>query len=252
MEDKTKSQLLIIGACGGILIASMFLPSIGVLRVEMLRALCLLAVTVILWIKRPIPLAAASLAVIVIQPLMGLQPSLNEAFKCFTNPSTYFVIASFGVAIALKKTSLPERLIVKLLSICGGSSKKITLAFMLLTYLISTIMSDMIAVITGIGFVMELLAIQKNEPDRKQLGRLLLLSIPIASSLGGTATSVGSSLNVLALSLLKEQTGIEVSFLQWLVAGLPLSLLVLLAAWGDLNQIYKNQGSFSRRRSRIF
>ena len=210
-------------AAAVLLAGAIFLPGMGSFSKEMVSAACLILFAVLLWVRQPIPIGISSLLVVILEPLLGLMPSMSAAFAGYANPSHYFTIASFGVAIAIRKTSISARLLKKLLEICRGNAKKIIFAFMLLTYLISMIMSDIAAVVIFLAFALSLLEILREEwgeEQERRLGKVLLLSLPLASVIGGTATPMGSTVNVLALNLLKDNAGIHVTFLQWCVAGL--------------------------------
>lgn len=241
-ENSGKSNLISLLAAAVLLAGAIFLPGMGSFSKEMVSAACLILFAVLLWVRQPIPIGISSLLVVILEPLLGLMPSMSAAFAGYANPSHYFTIASFGVAIAIRKTSISARLLKKLLEICRGNAKKIIFAFMLLTYLISMIMSDIAAVVIFLAFALSLLEILREEwgeEQERRLGKVLLLSLPLASVIGGTATPMESTVNVLALNLLKDNAGIHVTFLQWCVAGLPISLVLLVAAWLILIWFYR-------------
>jgi sodium-dependent dicarboxylate transporter 2/3/5 len=63
------------------------------------------------------------------------------------------------------------------------------------------------------------------------------MGIPIAALTGGVATPAGSSINILALSLLKDKGGIDVSFLQWMGIGVPVAAIMIFVAWSILIKV---------------
>jgi solute carrier family 13 (sodium-dependent dicarboxylate transporter), member 2/3/5 len=58
----------------------------------------------------------------------------------------------------------------------------------------------------------------------------LLLSVPFAANIGGIGSPIGSPPNAIALQYLRQQ-GEELPFDQWLMVGVPGSLLLILIAW---------------------
>lgn len=70
------------------------------------------------------------------------------------------------------------------------------------------------------------------------MGKSLMIGIPIASLIGGAATPAGSSLNVLALSLLKSTAGIEITFLQWSIIGIPIVVIALPITWKIMTLVF--------------
>ncbi len=236
-SPSTSYGALVVAAL--LLAGAFWAPAAGVLTGQMVSALCLIAFAVVLWVKQPLPIAVTSLIVVILLPILGLSESLNTAFAGYSNPSNFFVIASFGVAIAIRKTSVSGRILKRMLAMSGGKANRIVLAFMLLTYLLSTIMSDIAAVMIALAFAEGLLEGIDDAEQKKRFGRLLLLSLPLASIIGGTATPAGSTVNVMALNILSANTGIEVSFLHWCLLGLPVSLVMIFAAWFVLTRFYR-------------
>jgi sodium-dependent dicarboxylate transporter 2/3/5 len=229
--NKFQRQYIPLGWGVFILLLTFTLPEIGPFTREMVRVIGLVAFGMIFWVLRPVPIAATSLFVIVLMPLLQVAPSLGSAFSGFTSPANYFVIASFAFGFALQKTSFSNRLILSMLKISQGKTSKLVLTFMMATYIISMFISDIAAVVIFVGFVVEFIQLIEEEYDKKRLGKILLLAVPFGSVLGGTATMVGSSVNVLALHLMKSHAGVDVTFLQWSCLALPISIIVLVVCW---------------------
>ena len=70
-----------------------------------------------------------------------------------------------------------------------------------------------------------------REEDRRRTGRAFMIAIPVASMIGGMITPAGSSINLLAISLLEQHAGTTITFVQWMAYGIPLTLVMLPAAW---------------------
>ena len=58
----------------------------------------------------------------------------------------------------------------------------------------------------------------------------LLLGIAYSASIGGLATFVGTPTNLLIVETLSQE-GHDISFAQWMMFGLPLSLIFLFVSW---------------------
>lgn len=238
MQCKKSSPYISLGISVLLLAGAFAAPAIGSLSAEMVRTLLVIFCAIVLWVKKPIPLAVSSLVLLVLLPMTGLVKNLNEAFSGYSNATNFFVLASFGLAIAVKKTTISNRLLKCFLSITHGRTKYVVLAYMLMVYVLSTVMSDIPAVVIGIAFAQQLLE-STEEEARPALGRVLILSLPFASIIGGMVTPAGSSVNVMALNLLSANTGIEVGFLQWSAFTFPISVILLAAAWFILTHLFK-------------
>lgn len=238
-ETTGKSRLIPLGIAALFLVLSLTLPGFGSLNQEMVRVVCLIALAVILWVTTPIPILAASLLVMALQPLLGLVPTLAAALSGFTSPANYFVIASFGFAFALQKTTLSNRLLKALVDLSKGSTKLIALSLMAVTYVISMFISDIAAAVIMLAFATDFAKLVDDEKERGTVLKLMLIGVPIGSLLGGTATPVGSSINVMALNLLQQHSGEVVPFMKWVALGFPVSAVALILSWLVLTFFFK-------------
>jgi len=66
-----------------------------------------------------------------------------------------------------------------------------------------------------------------SQTDDTKLQKALLLGVAFAASIGGIATPVGTPPNLVFIEVLKEQTGDEYTFLQWMKVALPITLVML-------------------------
>jgi sodium-dependent dicarboxylate transporter 2/3/5 len=239
---KTQKRMVVPLCVSALLLLAAFLmPAAGALTQPMLRALLLIAAAIYMWVTQPLPIGSSSLLIIALMPLLGLTESLNEALAGFTTPAQWFIISSFGFALAVKRTTVTARLIRALLKVCGESSAKIAAAFMLCTYIISMFMSDVAAVVLMLSFAGEVAQLAGSEAEKARLSRLIYIAIPFGSILGGTATPVGSTINIMALNILKQHSGIDVGFVHWVALGLPTSFLTVLFAAFVLTRLYRSE-----------
>ena len=236
---KKSSSIITIALGVALIVMAMSMPGVGIFTAEMIRTMCLIVLAIMFWVKQPIPIIATSLLVVVLMPLAKLTPSLNAAFSGFINPAHYFVIASFAFGMALQKTSLCTTVVKKFVQLSKGKIRMVALLFMILTFVISMFVSDITAVIIGIAFVMDIANLITDEAEKRRTLKLLLLALPFASVLGGAASAVGSSVNVIAVNLLNQHYGLDVTFVQWLVLGFPVTIVTLFACWAILVTIHK-------------
>jgi solute carrier family 13 (sodium-dependent dicarboxylate transporter), member 2/3/5 len=64
----------------------------------------------------------------------------------------------------------------------------------------------------------------------------LMLGIAYACSIGGLATLIGTPPNALLAGFLAETYGIQIGFGQWMLIGLPVTLVALPLVWGILTR----------------
>lgn len=166
-----------------VLILSLILPPMFGLTELGQKTLGVLCAGLILWILEILPFGVTGLVVIILQPILNIADPAT-AFARFANPTVFFVMATFGLSLAILNTSLGYRLIRSLLRLSGNDSKKIMLAFMVATALLSSIMSNVpvTAMFAGLSAGM----LDKMEKGKKEsFGKAIMLAIPFAAMIEG-------------------------------------------------------------------
>ena len=67
------------------------------------------------------------------------------------------------------------------------------------------------------------------DPTRLRVGIALMLMLAYGASVGGLLTPVGSPPNLIGRGLIEEATGEKISFLEWVLAALPICALMFVA-----------------------
>ncbi len=70
-----------------------------------------------------------------------------------------------------------------------------------------------------------------------RFGRGLLLAVPIGANLGGIGTPIGTPPNAIVFGMLRG-AGVDISFLGWMLFAMPITLVLILLAWGVLSVLY--------------
>lgn len=213
------------------------LPTPNGLTPEGQKALALMVVAVISWITEVVPLAISSLFLVFLQHVIGIM-DMGTAVANFINPTLLFVLASFFLAFALEASGLGKRISMKLTVLSGGSPKKVIFYLMAATGVISAFISDVPATAAFFSIGMVLLEKNKCKVGFSNFGKAMMIGIPFAALIGGAATPAGSSLNVLAISLLKSTTNIDLMFTQWSAIGIPFVIVTLPLSWLIINWIF--------------
>jgi sodium-dependent dicarboxylate transporter 2/3/5 len=83
----------------------------------------------------------------------------------------------------------------------------------------------------------DLPAAGRDDAERSNLHVAMLLGTAYAASVGGVATLIGTPPNAIAVAQLGA-LGIEVSFVEWMVVGVPVAILTLPIVWYVLVRLY--------------
>jgi sodium-dependent dicarboxylate transporter 2/3/5 len=200
---------------------------------EGLKALGIFLVAIVLWVSSAIPLSVTGLLIMVLLPVLGVMES-ERAFSLFGNRAVFFILGAFILAAAMMKTGLSRRLSLLFLSRFDSSPRRLLLGILVTCTLMAFIMPEhavaaiMFPVVTVIASGLRL------KPGESQYGIQLYLCMAWGAIIGGVATFLGGARNPLAIALLDEHYGLSISFFEWIIAAVPITIAMLVFAVGVL------------------
>jgi sodium-dependent dicarboxylate transporter 2/3/5 len=183
------------------------------------------------WVTEAVPLPVTSLLPLIVLPLFaGMKPA--EAASQFANPILFLFIGGFLIAIAIERWGLSSRIAYTVVSAAGPKPRLIVAGFMVATAFVSMWISNTATAMMMIPLAVSVAAaaagVGKENPA---FSFALILGVTWAATIGGIATPIGSPTNIIAVSWLEEQKGINVPFLNWMAVGVPVMLALLVASW---------------------
>ncbi|MCM4161155.1 DASS family sodium-coupled anion symporter [Antarcticibacterium flavum] len=191
--------------------------------------LFLLFLSIGLWITEAIPPFAVGILIIgFLVFTMGREDTMDvkQYVQTWSDGVIWLFLGGFFLASGMKKTGLDTRLLLIAAPRFGSMAKYIVLGLMMVTAVLSMVMSNTATTAMMIATVAPLL----NQPSGRQLSKILYLGIPAAAAIGGMGTIIGSAPNAIAVGAL-EAVGIQVSFIEWMLVGIPVALLLTLLFW---------------------
>ncbi len=204
--------------------------------------LFLLFMAIGLWITEAIPPFAVGILIIgFLVFTMGRNPDMDVSIyvQTWSDGVIWLFLGGFFLAEGMKKTKMDQQLLSFAMPKFGNKAKNVLLGLMMITALLSTMMSNTATTAMMIATVMPLFTtLGKDNPFSKALA----LGIPAAASIGGMGTIIGSAPNAVAVGAL-ETIGIKITFLEWMVIGIPVAFLLNYLFWRVLVSTFhiKNQ-----------
>jgi sodium-dependent dicarboxylate transporter 2/3/5 len=184
------------------------------------------------WMSEALPLYATAFLPFVVLPLLGVADATKTA-AAYYSPIMFLFLGGAFLALAIERTGLHRRLALAILGRAGATNWQLLLAVMAATALLSMFISNTSTALIMMPMALAMLAsggVQDGET--KGIAGALPMGIAFAASIGGLGTMVGSPTNAIAAGLLEKTLGIELSFAEWSLYGLPVVLLsVPLAAF---------------------
>lgn len=179
------------------------------------------------WMTQALPLTVTAFLPFVALPLMGVMEAKDVAEKYYSE-IMFLILGGVFLALAIERTGLHRRIALAILSRAGSSKAGLLFAFMIATALISMLISNTSTSLIMVPIALAVLTaggVQKNETGG--MAGALVMGIAFASSIGGLGTLVGSPTNAIAAGLIKDQLGVEITFLSWMQFGIPAVIITI-------------------------
>ncbi|MGB5277647.1 MAG: DASS family sodium-coupled anion symporter [Gammaproteobacteria bacterium] len=187
------------------------------------------------WITEALPLAATALVPLVLFPLLGIT-SGKEVAEVYMNSTIFLFIGGFVLALSMQRWDLHTRIALRVIGWFHGSAMYMLLGFMATSAFLSMWISNTATatMLLPIGLaVYARAATQLTERDQQNLLTAMMLGIAYSCSIGGTATLIGTPPNLAMqrIFLITFPDAADITFAQWLLFALPLSITLLIITW---------------------
>ena len=185
-----------------------------------------------MWGTEALPLGATDILVGVMLYLFAILP-INDISKAYMQDAVFFIFGILAVAVGVAKTGLDKRIGLILLSRIK-STKAFAFIFLPMLAISASFLSEhalvalLIPVLMGIYKVT--CKIHGVKKDRA-LAIFLLLGVCFAANHGGPGSPAAGGRNAIMVGYLMEY-GYPISFLQWMITGMPFVPLMSVVIGG--------------------
>ena len=206
------------------------------------RLAAVLAAVVVLWVTEALPLPVTALLGASLCVVLGVAPA-REVFAPFADPLMFLFIGAFILARAIFLHGLDRRFAYAVLSLpwVGARPSRILLAFGAVTAFISWWISNTATTAMMFGIGLSILAALRapgaGATIDPRYGTGLMLMTSFAASIGGLATPVGTPPNLIGLGFIRSLVGVEISFLKWMMIGVPAVVILFTFLYLYLNAV---------------
>jgi len=196
------------------------------------------------WMLQPLPWGVTSLLPLVLFPMFGLM-GINQAVNIYGETIFFWIWGTVLMGYALDKRGLARRFALWFMSLpaVGGNSSRLAFAFMLVTCLLSTVVSDAatVAMMMPVGISVVLFArkvLKIPSTVKSNFGAMLALCALYGAEAGGTATIAGIPHNKLSVDLLEQLTGRALGWFEWMKVGVPITIVTLFLFYAILRYFF--------------
>lgn len=225
----------------------LLLPNPSGLSPEGHKALAIAFLMAFWWITEAIPIPATALIPIAAFPLLGVL-DVKKVAVSYGHHYIFLFMGGFFIARAMQKWNLHERIALFIISLTGTSPKKIVLGLMCASAFLSMWISDTATTMMLMPIGLAIILHAKKTFDEtanseskwdENFSTSIMLGIAYASLIGGIATLVGTPPNIVFASNIQIlfPGSPDIGFFQWMMVGLPLTIVFLPITWYFLTHI---------------
>lgn len=193
---------------------------------DVVTGLSILAFVAVLWLTEALHVSITALLVPLLAVALGVFTT-PKALSNFANPIIFLFLGGFALAAALQAQKLDQVIANQVLRLAKGKMSRAVL----LTFAVTAGLSMWISNTATTAMMLPLaLGLLSRVDAKKEPGTYLfvLLGIAYCASIGGIATLVGSPPNAIAAA------EVELSFLDWMKLGTPVTAMLLPVTVGLL------------------
>ncbi|WP_026967186.1 SLC13 family permease [Algoriphagus terrigena] len=206
------------------------------LNPEAKAMLALTAWMAVWWITEAIPIAGTALLPLILMPLLGIL-KIAPVSANYMHPTVLLYMGGFLLATGIEKWGLHRRIALNIINLLGTNLRTIVLGFIAATGLLSMWISNSATALMmlpiGLAVVSQFKTQlgEQNQGLADNLGKNIMLGIAYSASIGGMATLIGTPTNAILSAVVKQLYDYEIAFNEWMLFGLPFSLILLIICW---------------------
>jgi sodium-dependent dicarboxylate transporter 2/3/5 len=178
------------------------------------------------WMTEMIPIPITSLLPMVFFPLLEIA-SIKEVTAPYSNSLVFLFLGGFMIAMSMEKWNLHKRIALHIILIVGTKLNRIVLGFMVATMFLSMWVNNTSTAMMMVAIAIPVISLIKENSEEEEKESIqnfsicTMLSVGYGASIGGVGTLIGTTPNAFMVGFLLQTYKIEMSFLKWMLIGVP-------------------------------
>jgi sodium-dependent dicarboxylate transporter 2/3/5 len=168
---------------------------------------------------------------------------IQSAANPYANKTIYLFFGGFLIATAIQKWDLHKRIALFVLEYAGSNGASLILGFMLTAAVISMWVMNTATTIMLLPIGLAVITVVKetvkglSEKEMESFQLALLLGIAYGATIGGMSTLIGTGPNGMLAAFMADNYNLDISFVDWMKVGVPLSAVMLPCSWLILTRV---------------
>jgi sodium-dependent dicarboxylate transporter 2/3/5 len=244
VHTDTKMWALLLGIA--VLVAVMALPDFPGLPVAGHRMLAVFAFAVVVWVTEALDYAVSAVVIAaliafllgtapdVAKPgvVMGTAQGLTLAVSGYGNTALTLVAAALFLAAAMTITGLDRRIALLILSLVGARVSRVVIGGILVTIALSFLVPSATARAAAVVPIMMGIVVAFGLERNSRFASLLLITTVQAIGVWNVGVKTAAAQNMVAIGFIQRMLGHDISWLEWLTAAAPFSIVLSVILYG--------------------
>ena len=194
------------------------------------------------WATEAVPVPVTALVPLAAFPILGIV-DIQSAANPYANKTIYLFFGGFLLATAIQKWDLHKRIALFVLENVGSNGASLVLGFMVTAALISMWVMNTATTIMLLPIGLAVITVVKetvkglSDEETENFQLSLLLGIAYGATIGGMSTLIGTGPNGMLAAFMSDNYNLDISFVDWMKVGVPLSAVMLPASWLILTRV---------------
>lgn len=219
----------------------------AVLTQEGRATLAVLLFCLVLWMTEPLPFHITGLLSLVLLALLRADSFSNLVRYGFGNDTIVFFIGVLTMSACITRAGLGRRMSLLVLRLTGNRTSRVLLGLLIAGALLGMWVTTVAAAAMLMPLAVSIANSEGLQPGRSRFGKGLFIAVAWGSLIGGIGSPAGSGANPIAIGFVREMLGMDISFTDWMLFGLPCMLALIPPSFLVLMLFFKpEQQTLSR------
>ena len=202
--------------------------------------LAILSFAVILWMTEAVsyPVSAVIITALIAfllgfspqiadpKVLIGTSNGLTTALGGFSNTAWALVGGALFLASAMTRTGLDKRIALLVLSKVGARTNRVLIGVIAVGFLLSFFVPSTTARVSCMVPIVMGIIMAFGVPLRSRFAGVLMIAVAQADSLWNVGIKTAAAQNMVAISFIEKQLGVNISWMDWFIAAAPFSAIM--------------------------
>lgn len=197
------------------------------LTAKSLAVIGIAVMAVILFVSSTIPLPATALLIAFFQVFFKVNRP-EQVARTFAGDSMFFILGILLISNIMISQKIDRRLASFLIKMTGFNIAKLLFGIIVISAILASFIGQHTAGALLLPVVITLISgLEANQETQSKIAKMLLFALTFSSMVGGMATPSGGGRNPLMIEYLWRISEIKISYFQWMLLAIPISITLL-------------------------